>query len=428
MTSSLLREIANLIAECVVETRPKASLTWAEFKEWLINSRLADKQAVADFSAVLRGAGGFVRVRDAFMPPAPTVSEQDRFEAGEKAKSNRKIVKEAVSERSFSEKFLGELSGLLPAIKVESSGFARKKGPEKTERIVTLFLSDLHIGANQKASDTGSTFGRVEAARRLASVIQETADYKLDHRKETTLHLILGGDLIQGALGHNDTAERLALQWAMALNYLLQSIVKLSSVYPKIKVFCTPGNHDRNVSVSPSRAIHNKVADSYSTMLHSAIKDTAKLHLKNVEVIIPETAWIEIPYFNERAYVTHGDTNLDTGQPGQNVKIGALVNQMNRINIGEVSRGLKPFRLFMAGHVHVGALIQIPGGYHLMINPALNPKDAYGLQFGHGQACGQTLFESVADHIVGDYRLIEVNSKTDSDESLDKIIEPFEGL
>jgi hypothetical protein len=59
---------------------------------------------------------------------------------------------------------------------------------------------------------------------------------------------------------------------------------------------------------------------------------------------------------------------------------------------------------------------------------ALIPSDPYSVSIGKLEnACGQTIWESVQDFIVGDYRLVRVGEETDRDKSLD-FIKPFEGF
>jgi hypothetical protein len=103
--------------------------------------------------------------------------------------------------------------------------------------------------------------------------------------------------------------------------------------------------------------------------------------------------------------------------------------QINEINSSEITRGKKGYKLFAVGHVHVGSITHLPNGAILMTNGCLLPPDYYAVSRGNFHtACGQWIWESVENHIVGDHRFLVVNENTDKDSSLDGIIVPFSGF
>jgi hypothetical protein len=66
-------------------------------------------------------------------------------------------------------------------------------------------------------------------------------------------------------------------------------------------------------------------------------------------------------------------------------------------------------------------------GATFVTNGALVPANAYAQSLGILRSnCSQTLFESTADHVLGDVRFISVGPEQDKDGSLDQIIRPFE--
>jgi hypothetical protein len=165
--------------------------------------------------------------------------------------------------------------------------------------------------------------------------------------------------------------------------------------------------------------------DGFATDIYYALKTRLEV-VPNIEFHIPRTPWCDVPIFDEHIYVTHGDTNFNPGNPGSSINVRSLEQQANRINAGEIQRNCRPFKLFVTGHVHVGSKVGIAGGYEVITNPALCPKDPYGIAVsGSGQASGQTMWESVRGNTVGDYRIIWVDIQTDRDASLDHIIQPF---
>jgi hypothetical protein len=166
--------------------------------------------------------------------------------------------------------------------------------------------------------------------------------------------------------------------------------------------------------------------DSEASKIYYALK-MSLLDAKNVTVEIPMTQYHSFEVFGERVYLGHGDINLNPGYPGSVVNVKSLENQINNLNIGAVARNEKPFKLFMVGHVHVGTLIHLPMG-DLITNGTILPNDHYAQAIGYyTNARGQTMFESVPGHLVGDYRFLSVDDATYKDKSLDSLIKPYSG-
>lgn len=433
--SPVVREIANLIGEAAVELQqPPQQIDPKVFRGWLKDSRGADATTLKQVDMAIKAAGGFGVLRDAFFPPVVTTGSVESLALKQISTSNRKIQRQQSNTQleldrfeATVEKMLSKIERIKPKLTTVTS--------EPSERFVTLFLSDNHVGARLDRNEVMWDFHSVETARRLAYVATTTLNYKKDHRSQTTLNLVLGGDNIQGLLKHGGgDGAPLAEQFAEALHLYIQVIRVLRMGlgegkhkvpgYPKIRIYGVSGNHDRNVAFHEGRATHAKADYSFATKLYVALKRYFE-GWDGVEFYIPKTPWAEIEMFGERAYFTHGDTNLNPGNPGSAINVRQLEVQMNRINIGEVQAGKKPYKVFGVGHVHFGSLSQIPGGYYMITNPALIHRDSYGLNFGHGQAMGQTLFESVEGHLVGDYRIIELNFDIDKDSQLDKVIAPY---
>ena len=297
----------------------------------------------------------------------------------------------------------------------------------KTSRILNLIFSDTHYGSNLDPREVRHLYGPVEEARRTAAICRQVSQYKKDHRGETELHLHLLGDIIQGQLHDMRDGAPLAEQVAAAMYILIQAIRFLSEQFPKVKVFCTPGNHGRNTARHRERATNQKW-DATETHIYYALK-IASQNLKNVTVSINYEPKYDFVNFADVGMATHGDTVLNPGFPGASIDVSRLKKQIDSINNARVSREEKPYSLFIMGHVHTGAMVHLPGGYIVITNGCLIPTDAYAQSIGlFGSACGQWMWESVEGHIVGDARFVKVDEQTDQDESLDDIIKPFMGL
>lgn len=309
--------------------------------------------------------------------------------------------------------------------KVKANAYKAKD--VKTQRIVNLVLSDLHIGADISGDETGaSSFGKKEESRRLAQVVQEACNYKLQHRDETVLHLHLLGDIIQGDLKHDprDGAE-LAEQFCRGVHLILQSVAVLSEHFKEIKVFCATGNHDRYVGRHPGRAIHSKY-DSFATMLYYSVMKACD-QLENVTFNIPKTPYVVSQNFDKKIFLWHGDTGLKTGSVGNAISVSNIEKGMNKINAS--LKDSNEYAAFICGHLHTGTVVFLSNGATLIVNGGLPPVDSFGVSMGmHETNSGQMLFESIPGLAVGDIRYIRVNEQTDKNVSLDKILKPWKGF
>lgn len=348
------------------------------------------------------------------------------FEEHEKFtnQKNRATTLAVAREQLFLEQFQEVASKVLKN-KIVPSKYALSKHKTPKKRIANLTLSDLHFGSNLDLREVPLPYGPSEEARRLAAVVLQTAEYKRFYREETTLFIHLLGDIIQGQLHDMRDGLPLAEQVAAAIHLLSQAISFLSQHYPAIVVRCTPGNHGRNTARHKNRATNQKW-DSIETIIYYALK-TAAAALPNVSFEIPYTPYYTYNAFNKRAFFTHGDTVLNPGYPGRSIDVAGVRKQINEIN-GKLAAH-EQYTLFMVGHVHIGSCTHLPNGAIFMTNGCLVPPDGYGVSIGClDTACGQWIWESVEDHIIGDERFIAVGDYNDKDKSLEKIIKPFQSL
>ncbi len=332
----------------------------------------------------------------------------------------------ATRDRVFLEDFKAVANKYLGK-RIPPSGYAlrrptkAKKGADS--RVLNLMLSDLHFGAALDPSEVGKRYDYEEEARRLAWVVRETSKFKVDHREQTELHVHLLGDIIQGNLHDPRDGQPLATQVADAMHLLHQAIAFLAQNFPSVKVFCTPGNHGRNAARYTDRQVKDKVSDSHETDIYIGVAIACKQY-RNVNFHIPRTPYYVQEVFGQRGFFTHGDTVLKPGYPGKSIAVESVRGQINEINSKlEVDRR---YKLFAVGHVHVGSLVRLPGNWTFMSNGCLIPPDAFANSIGiFDCTCGQWLWESVPEHIVGDSRFLVIPDAADTDASLEAIIRPF---
>lgn len=356
-------------------------------------------------------------------PSVLTVEDVDKFRTDLIKKTTvatNKLLVKSVSQldyiKNFSEEvFKGRLTGTI------------YKSSKPTKRVINVVLSDLHIGADINGEETGqSTFGHIEEARRLAKVVEQVCSYKLEYRKETELNVLLLGDIIQGMLKHDprDGAE-LAEQFCRAVHLLGQALGRFCGEFKKVTVYCTTGNHDRNISRHEGRAIHGRY-DSFFTMLAYSLKSMMSSY-PNISFEIPLTPYVKIKALNYNIYGWHGDSGIKTGYVGTSINVKSISNAINDIN-ASLSEDEK-YSAFVCGHLHVGSITHLSNGAVLLVNGGLPPVDAFSLSLGsHSSSSGQLMFESVQDYPVGDVRFIRVDKKTDLNSRYDMIIKPWEKL
>jgi hypothetical protein len=335
---------------------------------------------------------------------------------------NRKLTAATGRDAYFIEKIQDSLSRVFQGKTFKPSAYALRKSHSATKRVVVDLWSDLHIGSDLDPRECPIAFGPVEEARRMAKLALETAEYKTRYRDNTSLSVILLGDIIEGKLHDILAAAPRAEQICRAIHVISQALAFLGQHFKEINVYCNGGNHDRDKSRHPERATSAKW-DGDGTVIYYGIKKALQ-GMTNIKVHIPRTPFIEIPVFSNVGMAAHGDGMLFTGNPGQNINSSKANGIANQINAGRPEG--KGYVFFLEGHTHQGASLVLENGATWLWNGCMVPPGGYTMSLNvltHTQ--GQWLFESVPDYPVGDMRFLRVNEKDDKNAALDKIVAPF---
>lgn len=291
----------------------------------------------------------------------------------------------------------------------------------KTARILNLMLSDLHYGSDLITDEAGFQYGVTEEARRTAAVVKAAADWKRQYRDETVLYVHLIGDIIQGKLHDPEAGAPLAEQFQRSIWNLGQALRFLASEFKEVKVFTAPGNHGRRKDRHPDRAVNQKW-DGIENMIYASLKMSLEKACPNVTVEIPLKPYYVYEAFDQRGFMTHGDTVLNVGFPNKLINVESVRKQINEIN------NVEKAQLFGVGHVHVASSTRLPNNVVLITNGCLVPSDEYAQSIGiMSTACCQQIWESVPGIIIGHRMEILVDEKTDKDSSLDDIVKPYPG-
>lgn len=373
--------------------------------------------------SVCKDMGGLKPIKESLINISDKIdSAECKLSLKEENKRTNALAQSILYEKIYIDKFDSIMSKISDNLNLQKiKPFSSKK--DKIKRVITLSLSDLHLGSNLDERESEHKYTFNEEARLLASIVHRVSEFKIDYRNETELVVWLGGDIIQGKLHNPLVGLPLAEQVADATYLLLQAIRYLSAKFPKVTVYCSSGNHDRDESVTSGRPFDKKWS-SRVTMVYYAVK-LALSHIKNVVINIPRTAYCEWESLGHPFYSTHGDTHFYVGNPGQEVNISKLDRQIKTINLHRINIGAKPYEVFIVGHVHQGLYIPLPAG-ELIVNPALIPADGYAEGVGFPSTRnGQTVFETTEEHAVGDLRFLQIGKDVYNDSSLEGIISPF---
>lgn len=405
---------------------PQSEVTYGQFMKYNGEGEDGDGELVLPTNLIekqcmIKRAGGFKNIKETYFPPE--ISEES-IEFASSAKINRAEAKVKAVEGVFLSRFEEVCQKIFAKPVVVTPGrIVKPKGD--AERHFHLLISDLHIGAHLKPEEGNLSYNVIEPSRRMASIAQQTAQYKPQYRGNTKLWINLVGDIIHGRIHEAGSAQRLAEQKALSLWILVHFVTYLSSHFNDIEINCVSGNHDRFVDKNPERVASEKW-DSHATDIYFALKMAVR-NIKNVKINIPKTPWIIYNSLGNNLFGTHADNIIKISNPSSTVNVKFLENQVNKINASLNSED-KHGVIFLA-HVHKGMILRLDNGVTIISNPALIPPDPYANSIGTLEGVtGQYIFESVKGHPFGDSRFLEVNQKTDKDASLDTIIKPFLGF
>lgn len=302
------------------------------------------------------------------------------------------------------------------------------KGGGDRRSVVTIW-SDHHFGTYINKEEVGgkNEFNWEIGARRLGMLCEETATFKIEKRQlHDELVILKIGDNI-GGVTHNPEGRNYDLmihQVCGAIKYYIQALTWLSNFYPKIRVFCQPGNHGRMMhKVDKGRQFAQKY-DSFENIIFFGLSIAFKNNPR-VQIEISRAPFCDINIQGHRIYATHGDTVFTTGEVSKNISMGRLETKINAINTVEEKIGKRPYELFCTGHVHHPVITQTGTGIGVIVNGCLIGADTFSTGIGiAGSNPSQTIWESTRGHVVGDVRLNQL-SIADNQDRFMKIIDPY---
>lgn len=293
---------------------------------------------------------------------------------------------------------------------------------EPTSRMITLLWSDLHFGLDVSPREVyGSEFNWNIAARRMAKCCVEAVDWKPKRRKDTTLQVVLNGDILAGVihLSESNTKEIQEQIWG-ATAILTHALSFLRQYFPEVRVLCLPGNHDRMTYRSHERAVSQR----WNSHAHSIFLGI-KIWFKDdpgVTVDVPMTGMgtYKTPG-GHLVFATHGDTEPTTSNVGKSFNTDRTIKSLLKMEHGGALD--KKVDVCLFGHWHQPSLFLLPDGTTCIVNGCLIGSDSFA-QNGAGYfntMPAQVMFESDSERAIGDFRVVKLRD-ADNDESLDEVI------
>lgn len=318
-------------------------------------------------------------------------------------------------------------SNIKPLPKIKTPKLKGKKKASEPVEIVGM-LNDTHIGLIVDPDEIGqiNSFDFKEACRRFAFYGKQLGDYKKHKRDQVTkLNLVLNGDLLAGLIHGLETKgiHLMVHQVNAAVHIFTHLISYLAQEYNSIEVHGIAGNHDRAIHKDGGKRPVSEVYDSYANIIFYALS-TAFRNSKQITFNFPKTAYGFINLPAGRAMYAHGDHIFSSalGNPGKSINIKGMTDAVRLFNAGEISKGIAPIKLLLLGHVHTYAHFITSDGVEVYVSPSLVGLDAFAHSLTiNNNFMAQPIFESTPNFILGDSRLIRLNT-ADADEELDKII------
>lgn len=319
----------------------------------------------------------------------PTTFEQDKDKVGagywkREYDSLFSKYQNALKQASVSDQLVELASSLAPKSYEPRPEVAQSPRGKGTNQSAVLLLSDTHVGQIITKEQTLG-FGEYNFSTFLArlkfletgvtSILQDHTTTRIDE-----LVLCLGGDMIHGALNHGAEAAQpntLFEQFYGAGHALAQFIRNLSAVVPKVRVYCTVGNHPRWQNQ------HKMPTDNRFSNLDLFLSSYVEALTKDLSTVFWSLDKQPFTLFDVQGFkflLSHGDSlkggDKSLGIP--NHAVGRSISSTTQLfgKYGETSP-----HYFLTGHLHRSIVLPHAKG-EFIINGGFPGLDSYGLAGG----------------------------------------------
>lgn len=319
-------------------------------------------------------------------PEDPATYEQDRERTGgdywkRQHSDLRTKYEKLLKERNVAEMLVESVRDAAPLSYSPNPPVHRKVSGKGSPQAMVALLSDTHVGAVVRPEQTGGS-GRYDFPTFLARLkFYEEAIISILKDHTTTevpeLVLCLGGDMLDGMLNHGAESGQpntMFSQFYGAGHAIAQFIREVSAHVPKIRVYCTAGNHTRwsNQKKMPT----NNRFSNFDTVLYAFLEALTR-DIPTVEWNLDEQPFARFDVFGFRFQLLHGDTlrggDKALGLPAHS--IGRLVSATTSLCEKE---GAPAPHYFLTGHLHRQFALPLAKG-SFIINGGFPGLDGYGM-------------------------------------------------
>jgi predicted phosphodiesterase len=419
------QHIADVIAECAefMHVQP-CDLSRPDFVKY---TKIACPTSHNDLARDMALLGGFEAIRATYYPPQATDRATTLFQIRKHAALNRRSLAKVISDDEHFKEIKEWAEKVFAKRDAPKAPAILKRGhDDPPEAVQLLVMGDQHVGADIRGMETGGPdYGPVEESRSHAQCASRILDWRPARRKKTPLYLLDLGDSIEGKIHDKQASAAISDQFKRALWLKVAMVELLAREFQSLYIPCVSGNHDRNVERHPQKATSAKW-DSYATEIYFAAA-MATQHLPNVKWDIPKSAFVKFSIYGANYFITHGDTELEPGDPGTVIQTHRLEAQANRMNAPLAVED--KISVFIVGHCHTAAWVQLGGGAQIFTNGPMTPVNtfAHSIARYHGHS-SQYMAESVPGRPVGYRCPIDIDERVYRDASLDALIPTFKGL
>jgi len=270
----------------------------------------------------------------------------------------------------------------------------------KQEEIANLVISDLHTGMintfyNNATGKNEITYNDeirkreeqnyVKSVRHIYNLLSYTYYFK-------ELKIFLLGDLITNdrifegqqfevSKGYGEQIWEIVFELADIINLL-------SSMFPKIMVYCCVGNHGRS-NQNLKSALNEPVTNNFEYTLYRILKLMLEKN-KKIEVIVPESRFYSTLNYGHKIFMSHGDTIRGFSSGYLERKAKELL-----INLPE------GYNLYILGHRHVAERKSISPTAEVLVNGSWINHDNYAFDiYGSSTKAIQYFFGSSQKRVI----------------------------
>ncbi len=261
-----------------------------------------------------------------------------------------------------------------------------KYGRGKGEETAIILLSDWHIGETVKPEliQGLNAYNTKIAGARLEYFVDKAVELIELQRSYTVIETAvvwLGGDIVSGLI-HDEllkNADLTVIEQVAVAGYLLaQVIAELSTVFKRVKVITTVGNHGR---MTKKYEFKNKSIESLDYLAYQ-ICAFALRNYKNVEMHVSKNIFLFEDVNGWRFVFSHGDeTKSWASIPFYGLKRDFANKQVLNAFTGRFSQPVQPVNYKVVGHFHITGLLPEGAGYVIM-NGSLKGIDEYAFAKG----------------------------------------------